>query len=360
MAEISNIITLGVLIGVAILALKAGLGCGFANLKKKEIVYIALIYFSTSVVLSYLVGVISLDITQKLDNDDYFQYLGGLALAVRSVAGNTPDLYITNLRDPHNPKTETLKVFLQRELRARYFNPKWIEGMMEHDYAGAREMMKFGEYLWGWDVATPDLITQDMWNHVSDVYVQDKYNLGMNDFFDSNNPYAQQSITARMLEAIRKGYWNPSDAVKTALAETYQKSVDEYGVTCCHHTCGNPLLANYMQGILSVPEEPSTEALRRPRGRGGGGARRAETEEETGEGATNMTETVGVSKTGEELNKPPEKASEKKGKVMKEEKPAEKPSTAFPISGAPLMGIIAVIVILILIGIGLGLRRRKR
>ena len=293
-----------------------------------------------------------------LDTDDCFQHLGGLALAVRSITGKTPDLYITNLRDPHDPKIETLKSFLRRELNARYFNPKWIEGMMEHGYAGARYMdHKFLENLWGWDVVTPDLITEDMWNQVYDVYIQDKYDLGLNEFFDSNNPYAQQSITARMLEAIRKGYWSPSEDVKTTLAELYQKSVEEYAVTCCHHTCGNPLLQEYMQGILSVPEEPSTEAYHRY---GGGGAHLAEMEEETGEGVTNMTETVGVSKEGEELEKPSEEASEKKGKVMKEEKPAEKPSPAFPISGAPLMGIIAVIVVLVLIGIGLGRKRRKK
>ena len=68
-----------------------------------------------------------------------------------------------------------------------------------------------------------------------------------------------------------------------------------------------------------------------------------------------------MSKLGEELKKPPEKtADEKRGKVMKEEKPAEEASPAFPISGAPLMGIIAVIVVLVLIGIGLGYKRRRR
>ena len=290
-----------------------------------------------------------------LDTDDCFQHLGGLALAVRSVSGESPDLYITNLRDTNNPKTETLKSFLQRELRARYFNPKWIKGMMEHGYAGARYMdHKFIENLWGWDVVTPDLITADMWNQVYDIYVQDKYDLDLKEFFDSNSPYALQSITARMLEAIRKGYWDPSDDVKTALAETYQKSVEEYGVTCCHHTCANLLLQDYMQGILSVPEQPTGP---RP---GGPGRTRIVAEEEMGEGVTNMTEMVGVSKEGEELKKPPEKtAEEKKGKVMKEEKPVETPSPAFPISGAPLMGIIAVIVVLVLIGIGLGFKRRK-
>ena len=181
----------------------------------------------------------------------------------------------------------------------------------------------------------------------------------LKDWFNENNPYALQSITARMLEAIRKGYWSPSEDVKAVLAETYQESVEEYGVTCCHHTCGNPLLQDYMQGILSVPEQPPEQQTYIRDGGGGGGARLAETEEETGEGLTNMTETTGVSKVGEKLKKLPEEASEKKGKVMKEINP-EKPSPSFPISGAPLMGIIAVIVVLVLIGIGLGYKRRKR
>ena len=66
MTEISNLITLGVIIGVAILALKTGLGCGFANLGRREIVYVALIYFITSIVLGYLVGVIPLNVTQNI------------------------------------------------------------------------------------------------------------------------------------------------------------------------------------------------------------------------------------------------------------------------------------------------------
>ncbi|HID20717.1 MAG TPA: cobaltochelatase subunit CobN [Methanophagales archaeon] len=314
----------------------------------------------------------STNIYGVLDTDDCFQHLGGLALAVRSITGENPDLYITNLRDPHDPKTETLKSFLRRELNARYFNPKWIESMMEHGYAGARYMdHKFLENLWGWDVVTPDLITEDMWNQVYDVYIQDKYDLGLNEFFDSNNPYAQQSITARMLEAIRKGYWDPPEDVKTTLAETYQKSVEEYGVTCCHHTCGNVLLQDYMQGIVSASAiEQSTEQSTYYFGGGGGSWSRksTETEEETekeketepDKGGINATETTGVSKLGEELKKPPEVTSEKRGKVMKEETQVEEASPAFPISGAPLMGLIAVIVVLVLIGIGLGYKRRRR
>ena len=315
-----------------------------------------------------------------MDNDDMFQYFGAMALAVRSLRGGSPDMYITNLQKVDRVEMTTLEGAYRLELRARYFNPKWIQGMMEYDYAGAREMDHFVEHLWGWDVTLPEMVSDMDWNRAYDIYVQDKYDLGMKEFFDSNNPYAFQSITARMLEAVRKDYWDAPDEIAAQLAKQYMESVVEYGVTCCHHTCGNFLINDYMEGLMNVPDGPIDQTLfqqyldKMAEARGevpeevpekapvypGGGSRRI-TEEETDEGVTNMTEMVGVSKEGEELKKPPEKtAEEKKGKVMKEEKPVEKPSPAFPISGAPLMGIIAVIVVLVLIGIGLGYKRRRR
>ena len=48
MAEINNVMVLGVLVGIAILALKTGLGCGFANLKRREVIYVAFLYIKVS------------------------------------------------------------------------------------------------------------------------------------------------------------------------------------------------------------------------------------------------------------------------------------------------------------------------
>jgi cobaltochelatase CobN len=302
----------------------------------------------------------SSNLYSTLDNDDVFQYLGGLNLAVRSVTGESPDLYITNFQDPSNPVTETLSNFLTRELRTRYFNPLWIEGMQEQGYCGAKAMSELFENLWGWEATSPEIVTDYMWSEVFEVYVQDKYDMGLEDWFNGNNPYAQQSITARMLEAIRKEYWNPSDDVKTALAEAYTKSVEEYGITCCGHTCGNPFINDYVSGILSAPMEAESSEVEQSTQRsssGGGGGRRTEEEK----GLTNETaEVSGVSKMGEELKKPPEETGEtaekvKKGRVMKEEEPA----STLPISGAPLMGLIAVVMILFFVGTGFWLKSRK-
>ena len=291
-----------------------------------------------------------------LDHSEVANYFGGLSLAIESVSGNAPDMYINNLRAINNPRVETLSHFLNRELRARYFNPKWIEGMMEHGYDGARYMDQFTTDLWSWDAVNPDLITGDMWNQVYDVYVRDIHNLGMRDFFDDNNPYAFQDITATMLEAVRKDYWTPSEEVKAILAEEYQQSVEKFGPCCCVVCCGNVLLDTYMQGIISAVQQSEEEQQKRRYGSGGGSSRRRK----TAEGVTNQTTSTGVGTVGEAIVEPPEETGEtaeniKKGRVMKEEEPASVP----PISGAPLMGLIAVIVILCFVGIGFWMKARK-
>jgi len=123
---------------------------------------------------------------------------------------------------------------------------------MEYDYAGAREMMKTVEYMWGWEATTPDLVTDSDWNKIYETYVLDSQNLGLDEFL-KENAYQYQSITARMLETIRKDSWDASDEVVQNLVKEYVESVVEDGVTCCHHTCGNPSLDEYIQGVMSVP-----------------------------------------------------------------------------------------------------------
>ncbi|HJH32703.1 MAG TPA: cobaltochelatase subunit CobN [Methanosarcinaceae archaeon] len=187
-----------------------------------------------------------------VDNDDFYQYLGGIGLAVRSLTGENPEMYVANLERADNPRIITLNEAFRTEMRARYFNPKWASGMMEYDYAGAREFAKFTENMWGWDVMAPDMVTDSDWDEIYDIYVNDKYDLGTKEFFNTSNPYAYQAMTARMLETVRKDYWNASDEVIQNLVKEYVESVVENGVTCCHHTCGNPLLNEYVQGLLSV------------------------------------------------------------------------------------------------------------
>jgi cobaltochelatase CobN len=138
-----------------------------------------------------------------LDNDDFFQYVGGFTIAVRSITGKTPEIAVVNLRNMEKPKIESLATFLAKELRTRLFNPTYLTGMMESEYSGFKEIAEFVENLYGWQVTVPDAVRPDMWNEIYATIIQDKYGLGLKDAFDKDSPHAYQSIVARMLEATK-------------------------------------------------------------------------------------------------------------------------------------------------------------
>ncbi len=188
-----------------------------------------------------------------LDNDDVFQYLGGLSMAVRAEAGATPETLILRQQRPGQVDIDAVAASIGRESRSRYLNPQWIIAMQREDYAGARAMAHFVEYLWGWTVTTPEKVSQKLWQLSYEVYVKDKYNLGMKKFFSAASPWAQQSISARMLEAVRKGYWQADAATQRNLAVDYAMSVIQKGVACCDHTCNNPLLNQMVVATISLP-----------------------------------------------------------------------------------------------------------
>ena len=148
-----------------------------------------------------------------------------------------------------------------REMRTRYLNPQWIEGMKKENYGGARQMADFAENLWGWQVTVRDAVDEDKWRQVFEVYVEDKYGMELSEFFDEHNPWAYQSMTARMLEAVRKGYWETDEKTTRKLAAEYAVNVVEKGVACCDHTCNNPMLNQMTVNLISIPGVLSPEMV---------------------------------------------------------------------------------------------------
>ena len=199
-----------------------------------------------------------------LDNDDFYMYMGGLAAAIRSIDGDSPELVVTNTRDPGNPEMTSIDKFLGTEFRSRHVNPTWIEGMQREGYAGAGEMRAFVEYLWGWDATVPETVDDAMWQESFEVYVEDKHDLDMKAFFDANSPFAYQDITARMVETIRKGNWEADEATTRRLLSEYVESVATHGVGCAGYTCGNPRLLQYVLdegAVMNIPG-PSLDTFR--------------------------------------------------------------------------------------------------
>lgn len=167
-----------------------------------------------------------------LDNDDVAQYLGGLYLAAKYYSGNDIISYIINTRGSGDPRIQTLAQFVAMELRSRVFNPKWIEGMLKEGYAGSAEIGDHIKNMFLIDAALNG-IDDWAWHKVAETFVFDPNIRQQLDF------YILQSIIGWALEAARRDMWNADTATLQKLADIYVQTAVNYGVVCCHHTCGN-------------------------------------------------------------------------------------------------------------------------
>src|SRR5207253_9220283 len=71
-----------------------------------------------------------------LDSDDYYQFEGGLALAVRHLSGRGPAVYHNDHSQPDRPRIRTLREEIGRVVRGRAATPRWIAGVMRHGDRG--------------------------------------------------------------------------------------------------------------------------------------------------------------------------------------------------------------------------------
>lgn len=165
-----------------------------------------------------------------LTGDDPFQFLGGMALAIRHLDGESPALYIADLRDSRAGRMTSAARFLADELRTRYENPQWIGAMQQEGYAGTVNVLKAINNLWGWQVTDPGTVRGDQWQALHDVYINDRRELGINAWFEQHNPTAQAQVIERMVEAVRKGYWQASEQTQRELAERWRTLVEQHDV----------------------------------------------------------------------------------------------------------------------------------
>ncbi|WP_137886182.1 cobaltochelatase subunit CobN [Pseudomonas sp. 2FE] len=148
-----------------------------------------------------------------LDSNDYYQFQGGMLAAVETLRGEQVASYHGDHSQPDNPRIRTLKEELNRVVRARAANPKWIAGMKRHGYKGAFELAATVDYLCAFD-ATSELIDDHQYELLSDAYLLDA---DTREFIQQHNPGALQDITERLLEAQQRGLWQEPGEYRAAL-----------------------------------------------------------------------------------------------------------------------------------------------
>ncbi len=148
-----------------------------------------------------------------LDSNDYYQFQGGMLAAAESLRGAQIASYHGDHSQPDLPRIRTLKEELNRVVRSRAANPKWIEGVKRHGYKGAFEMAATVDFLFAFD-ATTELIDDHQYALLADAYLLDP---STREFIAQHNPHALREMTERMLEAQQRGLWQDPGQYREAL-----------------------------------------------------------------------------------------------------------------------------------------------
>lgn len=147
----------------------------------------------------------------------YFGAHGGMTAAARHYSGNEVKPYYGDTREPGLVEVRDLADEIRRVVRTKLLNPKWIDGMKEHGYKGASDIMKRVTRVYGWEASTQEV---DDWifDDIAETFVN---NDEMRGFFENNNPYALEEIARRLLEAEQRGLWDADKNVLEHLKNNY-------------------------------------------------------------------------------------------------------------------------------------------
>ncbi|MCK4777778.1 MAG: cobaltochelatase subunit CobN, partial [Actinomycetia bacterium] len=162
---------------------------------------------------SYMLSNVDI-ITQERDNteyeitdlDHYYEFLGGLSRTVKGKRGEVSKVMIVDSTE-EELIVEDINYSIERASRTRIFNPKWIAGMLKHDFHGAKKIKDRVENLLGL-AATTGAVKNWIFDSVADRYIFDE------EIFEQlkkNNPYAAVKIGELLIETERRGYWKTDE-----------------------------------------------------------------------------------------------------------------------------------------------------
>ena len=151
----------------------------------------------------------------EFDSSDWYAFHGGFISAVAEIAGTEPASYVGDSSDPDNVDVYTNEEKVRKAMRARVLNPDWLDSMEDHDYKGAGDLSTTVDVVLGWD-ATTGVISDTLWEDVAQKYAFDE---GRQEWLRDVNPWALESITDTLLEAIERGLWDADESTEERLQD---------------------------------------------------------------------------------------------------------------------------------------------
>ncbi|RBP47612.1 cobaltochelatase CobN subunit [Roseimicrobium gellanilyticum] len=201
------------------------------------------------------------NMTSQLTNHHSYEYFGGLSMAVKKLTGSTPQALIADVRNPDGASIRDLEEVLATNLRSELLGKKWLQGMKDHDYAGAGHIAEMVKNTFGWSVTRPESVSQQTWTDIYEVVLKDRHKLGLEEWFEKVSPHAMQEIAATLLEAARKGVWQASEEQIADITRMYADSVARHGDSGGLVSGGNVKLATYAAKTLISGGEAKDQEL---------------------------------------------------------------------------------------------------
>ncbi|MDR1926024.1 MAG: cobaltochelatase subunit CobN [Planctomycetaceae bacterium] len=187
---------------------------------------------------------------------DHVYEFNTLALAIREKTGTDPKIWFSDMRNPSSSRAITAVQAIREEARSSIWNPKYITGLQREGAGAAASLVEPMRNMRGWNVVQPSSIDKSLWDEMFAVYIEDKHDLKLKEYFESKNPYALQDMTAVLLDVVRKKMWQPDMEVVKRLAELHVEMVEKHGAGCSADTCGDKRLHAFIGDIIgNIPAE---------------------------------------------------------------------------------------------------------
>ena len=189
--------------------------------------------------------------TGPLSLDHVYEFMGGLSRAVETVTGNEVMAFFNDFRTPGAASVTRFEAAIAEELHATLLNPKYISGLTAGGASSAAVFAETFRNAFGWEVMRGSALNDAAWDSLYAVYVEDREQLGLRDFFETVHPQSLQEMTAVMLETARKNYWQASPEQLQALAAMHAELIATHGAGCSDFVCANEKLQDYIAARLA-------------------------------------------------------------------------------------------------------------
>ena len=171
------------------------------------------------------------------DSDDYYDWFGGLynaANVLKQKAGkDSPDTAFFDIRNKNNYISRTYEEEIDFELRSKILNPLYRDPLSK-TAAGMNTLATEQQNMYGSLVLSGGKLNKELGDQLAEVNLE-----LINGAKDATLAPAAQSMVAWQIYMADQGLWDGDASTVQKLVDAYMKSVIEYGVACCHHTCKN-------------------------------------------------------------------------------------------------------------------------